>query len=170
MQALRFVSTALLFSCGFLTPSTIAQCHDASLVAVGPGSPPSIGSTPTVPGQGGEGDRIVDLTLVLRKSGTVRDAKVLKGPTALQAPAIQAAKHRNYKDAIHAWPFSNEIMVEVTFPKDTDGAPDIRQVMPGGVMGCVYPTRVRVTPEVMRTYLLERVDPEYPARLRRLTH
>lgn len=163
MQALRLVSTALLFSCGFLTPSAIAQCHDPSLVAVGPGSPPNLGSAPTATGQGGADDRIVDLTLVLRKSGAVRDAKVLKGPTALREPAIQAAKHRNYKDAIHAWPFSNEIMVEVTFPKDTDGALDIRQVMPGGVPGCVYVTRVRVTPEVMQTYLLERVDPVYPA-------
>jgi hypothetical protein len=163
MQALRFASTALLFSSGFLTPSTVAQCHDASLVALGPGSPPSLGSAPSVTRQSGEDDRIVDLTLVLRKSGAVRDAKVLKGPTALREPAMQAAKHRNYKDAIHTWPFSNEIMVEVIFPKDTNGAPDIKQMMPAGVPGCVYATRVRVTPEVMQTYLLERVDPVYPA-------
>jgi hypothetical protein len=163
MEGLRFASTALLFSCGFLTPGTIAQCHDASFGAVGPGSSPSVGSAPTLPGQGGEDDRIVDLTLVLRKSGAVRNAKVLRGPMVLREPAIRAAKHRNYKDALHGWPFSNEIMVEVTFPKDTNGTPDIRQAMPGGVPGCVYATRVRIRPEVMQTYLLERVDPVYPA-------
>jgi periplasmic protein TonB len=36
-------------------------------------------------------------------------------------------------------------------------------MMPAGVPGCVYVTRVRVTPEVMQTHLLERVDPVYPA-------
>lgn len=163
MKALRFVATALLFSCGFLTPSTLAQCHDASFGALGPGFSPSTGSAPTVTGQGGEDDRIVELTLVLRKPGAVRDAKVLRGPMVLREAAIRAAKQRNYKDALHGWPFSNEILVEVTFPKDTNGTPDIRQAMPAGVPGCVYATRVRVRPEVMQTYLLERVDPVYPA-------
>ena len=161
MQALRFVSTALLFSCGFSAPFAVAQCHSNSLVAAAPGSPPSRGSAPAVT-QTREDDRIVDLTLLLRKSGSVRDAKVLKGPIALREPAIRAARHRNYKDAIHSWPFSNEIMVEVTFPKDANGAPDIRQAMPAGVPGCVYANRVRVSPEVMETYLLEHVDPIYP--------
>src|ERR1039458_2499039 len=78
MQALRLVSTALLFSCGFLRPSAIARCPDPSLVGVGPGSPPNLGSAPTVTGQGGADDRIVDLTLVLRKSGAVRDAPNLR--------------------------------------------------------------------------------------------
>jgi hypothetical protein len=153
----------MLFSCGFLTPRAIAQCHDATFGAVGPRSAQSIGSAPTVTGQGGKDDHIVDLTLVLRKSGAVRNAKVLKGPTVLREPAIRAAKRRNYKDALHSWPFSNEIMVEVTFPNDANGTPDIRQAMPAGVPGCVYATRVRVGPEVMQTYLLERVDPVYPA-------
>jgi TonB family protein len=107
-------------------------------------------------------DRIVDLTLLLRKSGSVREAKVLKGPTALREPAIRAATRRNYKDALRSWPFSNEIMVEVTFPKDTSGAPEIRQAMPAGVPGCVYASRVRISPEVMQTYLLEHTDPVYP--------
>jgi hypothetical protein len=158
MQATKYISISLLFY-GFLTPGAIAQCHNASFVATGPGS---LGSAPAVTKSGGEDDRIVELTLVLRKSGTVRNATVLKGPTGLREPAIQAAKRRKYKDALHTWPFSNEIMVEVTFPKDTTGAPDIRQTMPAGVPGCVYATRVRVTPEVMQTHLLERVDPVYP--------
>jgi hypothetical protein len=158
MQALRFVSISLLF-CGFLIPAAAAQCHNASLAAVGPGS---LGLTPPVAGPIADDDRNVELTLMLRKSGTVRNATVLKGPTSLQESAIQAAKHRKYKDALRTWPFSNEIMVEVTFPKDTNGAPDIRQMMPAGVPGCVYVTAVRVTPEIMQTHLLERVDPVYP--------
>jgi hypothetical protein len=117
MKALRFASTALLFSCGFLTPSTVAQCHDASFGALGPGFSPSTDSAPTVTGQGGEDDRIVELTLVLRKSGAVRDAKVLRGPMVLREAAIRAAKQRNYTDALHVWPFSNEILVGVLSPR-----------------------------------------------------
>jgi hypothetical protein len=93
----------------------------------------------------------------------VRQAKVLKGPSELIGPAIKAAKHRKYKDAINAWPFSNEIMVEVTFLEDMDVAPEIRQALPAGVPGCIYVSRVRVSPGVMESRLLERVEPSYPA-------
>jgi len=35
--------------------------------------------------------------------------------------------------------------------------------MPAGVVGCVYVSRVRVFSELMGCYLLERVEPVYPA-------
>ena len=155
MRTLKLHCPVLLLCCGFFTVSSFGQCHNASFDA---GS-----SVSGVKAQSEEQDRTVLLTLVLRKSGTVREANVLKGPTELIGPAIQAAKHRKYKDAINAWPFSNEIMVEVTFRKDMDVAPEIRQALPGGVPGCVYVSRVRVSPGVMQTRLLERVEPSYPA-------
>jgi len=108
-------------------------------------------------------DRIVLLTLKLTKGGTVRDASVLKGTEALRAPAIKAAKARKYKHRI-TWPDPREMMVEVKFPQDGNGAPEIRQAMPAGVSSCVpAPTTVRISPEVMQSRLLKRVEPAFPA-------
>ena len=161
MRTLKLRCPVLLLCCGFFTVSSFGQCHNASFDA---GS-----SVSGVKAQSEERDRTILLTLVLRKSGTVREAKVLKGPTELIGPAIQAAKHRKYKDAINAWPFSNEIMVEVAFRKDTDVAPEIRQALPGGVPGCVYVSRVRVSPGVMQTRLLA-LNPAIQQELRRLAY
>ena len=161
MRTLKLRYPVLLLCCGFFTVSTFGQCHNASFDA---GS-----SVSGVKAQSEERDRTILLTLVLRKSGTVREAKVLKGPTELIGPAIQAAKHRKYKDAINAWPFSNEIMVEVTFRKDMDVAPEIRQALPGDVPGCVYVSRVRVSPGVMQTRLLA-LNPAIQQELRRLAY
>ncbi len=163
MRTLKLRWLVLLLGCGLFTSSIFGQCHNASFDAQSSGAALSLGSVPAVKAQGEEQDRTVLLTLVLRKSGTVRDAKVLQGPTDLRELAVHAAKHRKYKDAIKAWPFSNEIMVEVTFPKDMGGAPEIRQAMPGGVSGCIYVGRVRVSPGVMESRLLERIEPSYPA-------
>jgi hypothetical protein len=164
MRTLKLRRPVLLLCCGFFTSSAFGQCHNASFDAPSSGAALSLGSVPAVKTQGGEQDRTVLLTLVLRKSGAVREAKVLQGPTDLRELAVHAAKHRKYKDAINSWPFSNEIMVEVTFPKDIDGAPKIRQAMPGGVPGCIYASgRVRVSPGVMQSRLLERIEPSYPA-------
>jgi hypothetical protein len=76
------------------------------------------------------------LTLKLSKSGAVRDAKTLQGPTTLRAAAIKAAKAGKYKHRI-TWPDPREMMVEVKFPQDGNGAPEIRQVLPAGVSSCV---------------------------------
>ena len=162
MRTLKLCWLVLLLCCGFFTSSTLGQCHNASFDAQSSGAALSLGSVPAVKAQG-EQDRTVLLTLVLRKSGTVREAKVLQGPTDLRELAVHAAKHRKYKDAINSWPFSNEIMVEVTFPKGRGGVPEIRQAMPGGVPGCIYVSRVRVSPGVMQSRLLEHVEPSYPA-------
>jgi hypothetical protein len=156
------LAIALLLSFLSIVARPSGQCHDAS----NPGGAPLLmtpGSTPSTTEPGGEQDRIVFVNLSLRKSGVVQEAKALSGPAALREPAIHAAKHRKYKDALHSWPFSNQIMVAVTFPKDMIGAPEIRQAMPAGVPGCVYATRVRVSPEIMQSNLIQRVNPIYPA-------
>lgn len=101
------------------------------------------------------------MTLKLTKGGAVREASVLSGPETLRAPAIKAAKARKYKHRI-TWPDPRE-MVEVKFPQDGNGAPEIRQAMPAGVSSCVYATSVRISPEVMQSRLLERVEPAFPA-------
>ncbi|MGB8115914.1 MAG: energy transducer TonB [Candidatus Sulfotelmatobacter sp.] len=107
-------------------------------------------------------DRIVVLTLKLSKGGAVRDVSVLEGPEALRARAIKAAKARKYKDR-DTWPDPREMMVEVTFPQDGNGAPAIRQAMPAGVSSCVYVSSVRISAEVMQSRLLKRVEPAFPA-------
>jgi Gram-negative bacterial TonB protein C-terminal len=110
-------------------------------------------------------DRTVLLTLKLTKGGAVRDASVLQGPETLRAPAIKAASARKYKDRI-TWPDPREMMVEVKFPRDGNGAPEIRQAMPAGVSSCVpAPTTVRISSEVMQSRLLERVKPAFPAEM-----
>jgi len=107
-------------------------------------------------------NRTVLLTLKLTKGGAVRDASVLQGPETLRAPAIKAAKARKYKDRI-TWPDPREMMVEVKFPRDGNGAPEIRQAMPAGISSCVpAPTTVRISPEVMQSRLLNRVEPAFP--------
>lgn len=146
----------LLLSVGSTSSIVFAQCHDASSDGTSAGS---TAGTSSVAVQVAEEHPAVLLTLTLGESGAVRDAKVLRGPVALRAPAIQAAKRRKYREALHSWPFSKVIMVEVTFPHGDDGAPEIRQAMPAGVSSCVYVDRIRISPEVMQTYLLEKVDP-----------
>jgi outer membrane biosynthesis protein TonB len=116
-------------------------------------------------GQSGEEERTVLVELVLRKSGAVRDARVFKGPTTLRAAAIKAVKRRNYKNYIlNVWPGNGEITVAVKFPQDKAGAPEITQVLPAGVPSCIpVPKVVRISPDVMRSRLLNRVEPAYPA-------
>jgi hypothetical protein len=64
-------------------------------------------------------DRSVLLTLELNKSGSVREAKVLRGEQALVPAAIRAARGRKYKDRIvYIFPDPHEMMVQVTFPQD----------------------------------------------------
>jgi hypothetical protein len=110
-------------------------------------------------------DRTVLLTLELNKKGAVRDVKVLKGPETLRGAAIKAAKARTYKHR-DTWPDPGSMMVEVTFPQDRNGAPEIRQAMPAGVSSCIpAPTAVRISSAVMQSRLLRRVQPTLPAEM-----
>jgi hypothetical protein len=84
-------------------------------------------------------DRSVLLTVKLTKGGVVRDATALRGPEALRAPAIKAAKARTYKHrVVYSFPDRHEMMVEVTFPQNANGMPEVHQALPAGVPGCVY--------------------------------
>lgn len=149
--------------------TAFAQCHapTEAVHAVASDVPASMGSTT---GQRGEEERTVLVELVLRKSGAVRDAKVFKGPTTLRAAAIKAVRMRNYKNYIlNVWPGNGEITVEVKFPPDKAGAPEIRQVLPAGVPSCIpAPTVVRISPDVMQSRLLNRVEPVYPAGVQKI--
>jgi outer membrane biosynthesis protein TonB len=109
-------------------------------------------------------DRSVLLTVKLSKGGAVRDATVIRGPEALRAPAIRAAKAQKYEHRIvYSFPDPHEMVVEVTFSQDRDRAPKVRQALPAGVSSCLSATTVRISPEVMQTLLLKRVRPAFPA-------
>jgi len=152
----------------WLGGTALAQCHAPTEAANGVFSevPASTGSAA---GQDGGEDRTVLVELALRKSGAVRDAKVIKGPTTLQAAAIKAVKKRNYKKQMNVWPFQRDITVEVKFPQDKAASPEIRQVLPGGVSSCIpAPAVVRISPTVMQSRLLSRIEPVFPAAMQRL--
>ena len=110
-------------------------------------------------------DHTVLLTLTLSKRGAVRDATVIKGPTTLREAAIEAARKHNYKHQMNVWPFLGQIDVEVIFPQDNHSSPEIRQVLPAGIPSCIYVTSVRITPDVMQSRLLKRVEPVFPTEL-----
>ena len=109
-------------------------------------------------------NRTVLLSLKLSGTGAVRDAKVIRGPEALRAPAIKAAKARKYKHRIvYSFPDPREMMVEVKFPEKNGEPPAIRQALQGGVPSCLsLPVTVRVVPESMQSRLVQRVEPVYP--------
>ncbi len=142
---------------GRLSGTSFAQCHAAS---AGPNSVPAIASAAL---QSGEKDRTVALELALRKSGAVRNATVVAGPTIFREAAIKAVKKHNYKNQMDVWPFQRQITVEVKFPWDTGASPEIHQVLPAGVPSCIpFPTRVRISQAVLANRLLSRVEPVYP--------
>jgi hypothetical protein len=83
-------------------------------------------------------NRTVVLMLSVSKSGAVRDARVVRGPTTLVEAAIKAVKVRKYNPEIvygrsNVW----KMTVEVEFPEHKDEALKIQQVVIGGVPGCV---------------------------------
>ena len=128
--------------------TAFAQCH-VSTEAVNAGSngaPATIGSSRA--GQhGGEEDRTVLVELELRKSGTVREAKAIEGPTTLRKAAINAIKKARHKNwVVNVWPGNGWITVEVTFPQNRTTSPQIRQVLPAGVSSCVPAGPIRTTP------------------------
>ena len=109
-------------------------------------------------------DHSVLLTVKLKRGGSVRDATVIRGPESLRSPAIRAAKARKYKHrVVYSFPDAHEMIVEVTFPRNGNGKPEVRQAAPGGVSSCVYPQAVRISPEAMQSRLMKHVEPTVPA-------
>ncbi len=151
----------LLVAC--LGQTTLAQCHasqESGLVAP---------ATPTAEQRELE-DHTVLLRLTLSNSGAVRDAIVMKGPTTLREAAIKAARKHNYKHQMNVWPVLGQIDVEVIFPhddrpQDNRSSPEIRQVLPAGIPSCIYASSVRITPDVMQSRLLKRVEPVFPTEM-----
>ena len=143
----------------FLSECAFAQCpHTSQDIALS-----TAPTTLTIPKEQEQAsDRTVFLELTLNKKGAVRDATLRQGPTALREAAVKAVKKHNYKREMNDWPFSRHIVVEVKFGQDNDSLPEIRSVMWGGVPACVYPTAIRVAPEVMQSHLLRRVEPVFP--------
>jgi Gram-negative bacterial TonB protein C-terminal len=150
----RYTTVCLLISLlGCLAQSAFAQCGDST--------------TPTEE-QSELENRSVLLSVKLSKGGAVRDATVIRGPEALRTPAIRAAKARKYKHRIvYSFPDPHEMMVQVTFPQSSNGPPDVRQALPAGEPGCVSAGKIRVSSEVMRHLLRERVEPVYPPQTRK---
>jgi TonB family protein len=146
----------------WLSGTSHAQCH-ASIEAANAGPDNVPASIASAAGRSGEEDRTIVVELALRKSGEVRNATVVKGPTIFREAAIKAVKKHNYKNQMDVWPFQGQITVEVKFPRDTGASPEIRQVLPAGVPSCIpAPTRVRISQAVMANRLLSRVEPVYP--------
>jgi hypothetical protein len=101
-------------------------------------------------------DQTVLLSVVITNHGLVRDAKVVSGPATLQQSALELVNRKKYRGKpIEQWgtapagPSARQLMLAVTFTKQKGMPPKIEQVMPAGVSGCVYATRVRVSPNVM---------------------
>lgn len=102
-------------------------------------------------GQTPKDDGTVLLSVVVTKSGVVRDTKVLGGPTTLQSAALRAVKGWKYnRKQVENWgttPVGNSarsMMLAVTFPTRKGARPEIRQAMPAGVPSCVHPVPVRI--------------------------
>jgi hypothetical protein len=92
-------------------------------------------------------NRIVFLDVTLKKSGAVRDAKVIGLSNEWSAAALRAIKEKNFKHHIVIDPnYPYSITAAVTFPLDNYGKPDIRQALPAGVSSCVPGGTVRVVP------------------------
>ncbi len=149
-----------------LSGISFAQCH-APIEAANAGTGNVTASIASAAPQSGEEDRTVLVELALRESGAVRSATVVKGPSVFREAAIKAVKKHNYKNQMNVWPFLEQITVEVKFPRDASEPPEIRQVLPAGVPGCIpAPSRVRITQAVMANRLLTRVEPVYPPEAR----
>jgi TonB family protein len=124
----------------------------------------TVSASATPPAEVATDQRTVLLSLVINKSGSVRDATLVSGPLALRDAAIKAAKHRKYKsELMNGSTTPHQMTVAVTFAPDKDTAPEIQEARPAGVPGCVYVSAIRISGPVMQTYLLSRIDPVYPA-------
>lgn len=113
-------------------PNAIARCDQASQTA-GVVTPNEVGSSTKELQAQKLKDRTVLLELQL-SSGSVRAVEVLRGITALRAPAIRAAARRTYK----ARPGYNPTLtaVEVRFTEGKYQSPRVRQIT-FGVSSCV---------------------------------
>jgi len=123
----------LLVAC--LGQVAFAQCHQTPQESA-PSTAPTASPGATAEKSELE-DHIVLLALKLTEKGAVRDVEVLKGPEGLRAAAIKAAKARKYKHRI-TWPDPHWMMVEVNFPQNGNGAPEVRQALPAGASSCIF--------------------------------
>ena len=161
MRLHKILGLGILFFV-FLRQGSFAQCGQTTQqFAVS--TPPKALPTPETAKRDSE-DRTVVLKLEMTDKSSVRDVEVFGNPGKLRTAAILAAvkfaNGRKHLDRL-TWPF---ISVVVTFPQNGHGAPRVGQVVVGGVPGCVYVIgKVRVSSEVMGCYLVDRVEPVYPA-------
>ena len=121
--------------------------------------------------------RNVLLELQVEKSGKVRDAKILLGPTELRPSAINAVSQRKYKFRRPSADL-RKITVFVTFAPDshtvteltqmsdgnddTNNAIGMKHAVFGGVSSCVTPGAVKLSQGAAQARLLNRVNPIYP--------
>lgn len=138
----------LVFVGACLGGTGFAQCH-ASIGTVDAGS--NEAPTPIRSRRAGqhkrEEDRTVLVELALHKSGGVREAKAIEGPTTLRKAAIRAIKRQRHKNwVVNVWPGNGWITAEVTFSQDSTASPEIHQVLPAGVSSCVPGGPIRTTP------------------------
>jgi hypothetical protein len=115
-------------------------------------------------------DQTVLLSVVITNHGFVRDAKVVSGPATLQQSALKLVNRKKYRGKpIEQWgtaptgSSARQLMLAVTFAQQKGMPPKIEQAMPAGVPGCIYMSRVRVSPKVMACYRLDGTEPVYPA-------
>lgn len=75
---------------------------------------------------------------------------------------LRLQKRESTSRIVYSFPDPHEMMVEVKFPQDGDGMPEVRQALPAGVSSCIpFPTVVRISPEVMQSHLLKQVEPAF---------
>ena len=121
-------------------------------------------------------DRTVLLSVVVTKSGVLREVEALSGPTALRTAAIEAARRRKYRgkaiDNSVTTPVgkaARRAMLAVTFPQEEGALPKIQQAMPAGVSSCVTLAAVLLSAEAAQARLLSRVAPIYPPDLQNVS-
>lgn len=122
----------------------------------------------------------VVLNIVINKSGEVSDLKLFSGHPMLAPAAVQAVKQWRYRPyEKDGEPVEIQTTVQVNFKiadnpptgvaGDAPGIPQPAQTLTGQVHVCEptdsgsQPTRVRVSAGVMRTLILSKAQPEYPA-------
>jgi len=131
----------VLWAC--LAQSAIAQCRVISERQADPAGDvarhPDFGSSLRQ-----SDDRAVLLDLELTKTGAVRSVRVLSGSPEFRRLAIKAAARRKYHPPPGFNPYATS--VNVRFPLGPNKPPYVREMMVGGVPGCVYAlTIIRIT-------------------------
>jgi hypothetical protein len=144
----------------FLAQVAFAECSNVSPETGSAESRPALALATSAGQQRNVEDRTVLLKLMVSKSGRVREATVLKGPTALVPAAVEAAKRRKYKHrTVVSSPDTGEMTVAVMFPKDNNGAPEIKQALSAGVSSCLHPDLSQIAPPSWLTLFLSERRP-----------